>query len=356
MPNPSETLTLADLENWNRRDAAGNFLPSLAVLGHPVAHSVSPQMHNAALAMLAEKYPQLKEWKYFKFEIKPEELERALSLLSGKNFKGTNVTVPHKQAVAVQLSQLYEEALAKMTKGDFDAIRQLANTSRLFELPAESSANTVVFDRYPRAYSTDGYGLVQGLKRDLQVLLRGKTVVMLGTGGAASEAAKECVMQGCAVLWIGGRDAEKRRQLREQVHNRRVRHPMNTPKEAKIFDFDLADTTVAKDWPEDVVVINATTLGMKREDPLPLEVSLLGKRASVFDMVYNRQGPTKLVEAARARDLRAADGLGMLIWQGAKSLTMWLKVHEGLDISPESIAQTMMDAACATLGLPHRHA
>jgi shikimate dehydrogenase len=213
--------------------------------------------------------------------------------------------------------------------------------------------------------STDGDGLVQGLKRDVQVELKDKTVVVLGTGGAATEAVNECLRQKCVALWIGSRDEQKRQRLCDYLDKSRsaAGRIMTTfgefnpqVRKMKTTGFDIADVNTAKQWPEDVVVINATTLGMKRDDPVPFDVSLLGRYACIFDMVYNRQGTTKFVEAARARDLRAADGLGMLIWQGAKSLTIWIQAHEGIEIEPESIAQTMMAAACATLGLPPRHA
>ena len=345
MPNPADTLTLEDLKNWNRRDEAGNFLPSLAVLGHPVAHSVSPQMHNAALAELAKTYPQFQNWKYYKFEIKPEELKEALDLLKEKNFVGVNLTVPHKHAAAIIFG-----------RDNINTTGEVGIEKTPVTLAAFSSVNTVVFNGRLPHDNTDGYGLARALKQDLGKDISGNPIVILGTGGAASGAADECLNHDCSALWIGGREEQKRlnaiKGIKKYISDVLKLEPTAN---SKIKGFDLLKP-LASEWPPDVIVINATTLGMKRNDPLPFDVSLLGNKACVFDMVYNREGPTKFVVAARERGLRAADGLGMLVWQGAKSLTIWIKAHEGIDIQPEAIAPTMMTAACAALGLPPRHA
>jgi shikimate dehydrogenase len=106
------------------------------------------------------------------------------------------------------------------------------------------------------------------------------------------------------------------------------------------------------EWPSDVVVINATILGLKPEDILPLDVSLLGSNARIFDMTFQRGGTPKFVSAARDRGLRAADGLSMLVWQGTRALRLWTGFNEQEE---PHIAQIMMNAACQALGLPPRH-
>ena len=86
----SSVLTLRDLEAWSAPGTA------LAVLGHPIKHSVSPPMHNAALARLAGTDPRFADWRYVRFEIHPDDLPGALELLYEKKFRGVNLTVPHK--------------------------------------------------------------------------------------------------------------------------------------------------------------------------------------------------------------------------------------------------------------------
>ncbi len=336
MPNPLETLTLRDLENWDRRDEAGNFLPSLAVLGHPVSHSVSPQMHNAALAhLVTQGHEKLKDWCYFKFDIEPDahELEKVFRLLKQKNFQGLNLTVPLKGLAAMIL----------LLKSNISAT-------------ALSAVNTVVFTEEIKALNTDGFGMVEALKHDLKVSLDGRTVVILGAGGAATEVADECIRRKCATLWVGSRDLKKREEMEvrliQYVHEEFKALPPIAP---KVCSFNFTEPPIGE-WPEDVIIINATTLGMKSDDPVPFDVKPLGDKACVMDMVYNRSGPTKLVAAAQARGLRATDGLSMLVWQGAKSLSIWLQSQAALAIQPEVLAPTMMTAACQALGLPPRHA
>jgi shikimate dehydrogenase len=331
--NPREVYTRADLERWERS------APSLAVLGHPVGHSVSPDMHNAALAVLRAQRPELEGLAYFKFEIEPEELERALDLLREKNFRGVNLTVPHKEHAA--------KILAKLGRETDEVGKKTLNTLL--------SGETGWIGR-----NTDGYGLAQALERDLDVKIPGRSVVILGAGGAAFAAAAEVLRQGCAALWIGNRSGDRLEDLLRDLRAllppsapaRKSKRPRLLPE--AIRGFTLSDPPAA-DWPADVVLINATTLGMKRDDPVPLDAALLGPQARVLDMVYRRGGKTTpLLGMAHARGLRAADGLSMLVWQGAAALAIWLHGVLQIHLKPQSVAPVMMTAACAALGLKPR--
>lgn len=327
MPNPlddARVYTLDDLKSWE--NLRPGLPPSLAVLGHPVAHSVSPQMHNAALAELAQSHPVLRDWRYFKFAIAPEQLPAALELLQQKNIRGVNLTVPHKTAPEV-----------------------VAHADH--EIRAYGAVNTLIGNgRYWHGDNSDGYGLIQSLKRDLEVNLRyGAEIVVLGVGGAARAAVVACLREGCGKVWVGNRTLAKLQPFVEQWNRSR---PLLNPH--PLEGFALANPPAAQ-WSANVAVINATTVGLKPDDSAPLDVSLLGREAVVLDMIYRRNGPTPLVAAARARGLRAVDGLGMLVWQGAYSLRVWLSALAKVQITTEEIAPTMMTAACAALGLPLRH-
>jgi shikimate dehydrogenase len=309
-PSPLEAYGLAELAHWERAGV------SLAVLGHPVAHSVSPQMHNAALAEMRARRPELAGWTYFKFDVEPERLKPALRWMNERGFRGVNLTVPHKVQVLPLLDDMDDEACA------------MGAVNTLLARPEGGW----------RGHNTDGYGLAQALRRDLGVELKGAAVVLLGAGGAARGAAIQCLREGCDTLWIGNRSLDKLDDLLIQLV------PQDRDERAR--GFDLSKPPV-DEWPADVVVVNATSVGLKPEDPAPFDVTLLGGAAHVLDMIYRRDGATPLVAAARAHGLRAADGLGMLVWQGVRSLEIWT--------GATAPAQTMMDAACRALGLPPRH-
>jgi shikimate dehydrogenase len=338
-PNPLEVYELGDLRHWEQLRTG----PSLAVLGHPVAHSVSPQMHNAALEHLRASSPDLTKKlegvQYFKFDIEPAGLAEAMELLRKKDFWGVNLTVPLKEKAA--------ELVAHLARGTDDIGIKTINTLK----PVKDGWE---------GHNTDGYGLVQALERELHVKLRGKTVIMLGAGGAAHGAGVECLRQGCAALWVGNRGTERLEHLVKEL--RAVNQLLNVSAKGKraprpdeaIRGFPL-DKPPASEWPADAVVINATTLGMKREDAAPIDPAVLGAQACVLDMIYRRGGKkTALAAMASARGLRAADGVAMLAWQGAASFTIWLHAHLEILIKPQSIAHVMMKAASEALGVkPH---
>jgi shikimate dehydrogenase len=325
MPNPlddRQVYTLADLSQWEK--LRPGLPPSLAVLGHPVAHSVSPQMHNAALAELAKKHSELKDWRYFKFDIKPEELKEALEMLLVKNFQGVNLTIPHKVAAFKIVTDINDEVR------EVGAMNTLVRSS----LKPFWSGN-----------STDSFGLQTALRNDLEVNLAGTSVVILGAGGAARSAAFQCLYDKSSALWIGNRTQANLNQLLQHLKSHNLKTQLN--------GFDLASPP-AKEWPEDVVVINTTPLGLNAYDPSPINVILLGEKAKVFDTIYR---PTNLVASAVSRGLCATDGLGMLVWQGASSLSIWAsRPSANVFVKVDEIAQTMMDAACVALGFFPRHA
>src|SRR4051812_17797164 len=131
-------FTFSDLERWSFSGTA------LAVLGHPIKHSVSPLMHNAALAEMAARDPRFASWKYFRFDIPPEDLAPALKLFYTKKFLGLNLTVPHKILAFSQVPQIDPAARPI----------QAVNTLRWEEAGW-------------RGFNTDGYGLASRVLEEL---------------------------------------------------------------------------------------------------------------------------------------------------------------------------------------------
>lgn len=302
-----KTYTLKDLETT---DFSGT---PLAVIGHPVRHSVSPAMHNAALSKLRATDSRFADWAYYRFDIAPEDFSKALPLFHKRSFLGLNLTVPHKV-----------QAMGLIKGVSPDAERM-------------GAVNTLVWDEFGYdGFNTDGYGLVQGLKGDLDVSLKDTNVILLGSGGAARAAAVQCVLSGCAQLYVGNRTPERLQDVMA------VLAAMPGGRRAETF----ALSELPADLPERGVVINATSLGLKPGDPSPIDVAQLPSGWKVYDMIYNPSA-TALLRQAAERGLPIANGLSMLVHQGARSLEIWS--HATVD------THAMMTAACHALQLPPRY-
>ncbi len=276
-------LTLDQLAPWSSPG------PALAVLGHPIKHSISPAMHNAALADLARRDPAYSAWKYFRFDVPPEQLASALPRLHAAGFHGLNLTVPHK-ILALDLVEEIDPAALRI-----GAVNTLKRTATGW-----------------RGYNTDGYGLACALQSELGIPLVGAHVILLGAGGAARGAAVECLRQGCASLWIGNRTRANLDALLTLLRPLAGATP--------VHGFDPASPPAG--LPANAVLINATSAGLKPDDPTPIDLRLLPAGLKVFDMIYNPP-QTPLLRTATALGLPSANGLAMLVHQGARSLEIW---------------------------------
>lgn len=283
-PDPALTYSLDDLAAWSRPGV------SLAVLGHPIKHSISPAMHNAALAQMATRDAAYSDWKYFRFEVPPEELPRALALLHAKKFRGVNLTVPHK---ILAVSQVAEVDAAARPVG---------------------AVNTLLWrDDGWKGFNTDGHGLASALREDLGIELAGADVILLGAGGASRGAAVECLQRGVRSLWIANRTRENLDALLARL--------AALSGGAAVRGFDPGAAAGAG-LPAGAVVINATSAGLKPTDPLPIDLGAVPMPRAIYDMIYN-PAETPLLAEARGRGVPAANGLSMLVHQGARALEIW---------------------------------
>ena len=275
--------TLADLDAWS---FAG---PALAVIGRPVAHSLSPAIHNAALAEMAKTQPKFAGWRYFKFDIAPAELPTALSLFHKNRFHGLNLTVPHKSLAVDHLI-----------------------TSDAF-VRAAGAANTLSYTESGwRGANTDGYGLATALREELGMELAGADIILLGAGGAARGAAVECLRAHGASLWIGNRTASTLEAL--------LLNLQMFAGATAVRGFDLGHPPPG--LPAGATVINATSLGLSPADAAPIDLKKIPRPARVYDMIY-RPPQTALLRQAAELGIAHANGLSMLIHQGARSLEIW---------------------------------
>ncbi len=282
----NDVLTLSDLEGWSYAGTA------LAVLGHPIGHSLSPAMHNAALRALARDDAAWGLWRYFRFDIPPADLPRALEQLRARRFHGINLTVPHK---VIAFGLVAEVDAAARPAGAVNTLRA-------------GPAGWI-------GYNTDGYGLSAALAATLGQQLAGAAVVLLGAGGAARGAAIECLQRGCAALWIVNRTAAHREELLARLQ------PLAGATRVHGVAADAAALRAAG-VPAGALVINATSAGLRPEDAAPVDLAALPRPAGVYDMIYNPP-LTPLLRQAAALGIPGANGRSMLVHQGAKALEIW---------------------------------
>jgi shikimate dehydrogenase len=255
-------------------------MPRLAVLGHPVAHSRSPAMQNAALAALGMG----EEWAYEAIDVAPEDFEERVRAMPGEGFAGANVTVPHKHA-ALALAEAPSEVAREI-----------------------GAANTLVFaEELIQAHNTDADGFLAALPEPPG----DRRALVLGAGGAAR-----------AVVW-----ALERGGAAVEVWNR-------TPARAERLCAELGGTAVADpDQSAYELIVNTSAAGLGGEDPfahLPLTVERFAPAQTVVDMVYGGE-PSPLLGAAEAAGATVVDGLEVLVQQGALSLRIWTGREPPLD-------------------------
>jgi shikimate dehydrogenase len=263
------------------------------VFGDPVAHSLSPQMQNAALKACGI------DVQYARFQITAEELKPALKFLPSLGFLGVNLTFPHKIAARAIVDEV---DLAAEKIGAINAIR--VDQERLL------GANT------------DGVGFARAIRSEFSVDLRDLRVLLLGAGGGAGRAiARQCASEGCERLVLVNRDIQKVEQLAAELKpffiDARVSAPVArlevAPWEERALRFQIANVDL---------VVNATSLGLNRSDPPVLAPALLVPHLMVYDIIYSPMG-TPLLNAAADAGARGANGLSMLLHQGALSFEQW---------------------------------
>ena len=297
-----DVYTLDDLKNWRDVDPPIR----LGVLGDPVEHSLSPQMQNAAL-----KHCKI-DMQYVRFRILPSELRDALELVRRREFVGLNLTIPHKIA-AIELLDLVE-----------DNAKQIG------------AANVVKVDNGKlRGFNTDGRGFARAVREEFSVDLRDLRVLVLGAGGAARAIALQCAKENCERLVIANGTFEKGQQLADSLRNffegPKVLGPVARlqaiPWEDRAFQFQIANADL---------IVNATPVGLNRGDPSPIPSRLLAPHVMVYDTIYSDKR-TPLVSAAIEAGARAANGLSMLLHQGALAFEIWFQREAPIDVMRKAL-------------------
>jgi shikimate dehydrogenase len=281
------------------------------LIGFPVKHSFSPAMHTAAFRKLAI------DAEYKLFEINPQDLESFL-LEPDKEFKdiegavfragdicGFNITIPHK----VKAKAILEKCVSAKTKNPFYA-----------EL--SGAINTVKRQSGSFSYTnTDAPGFLMSLKKELQFEPQNKKALIMGSGGAgrAIIAALGEINCGIDKIFIYDKSKDAVDATKKHFSACFAKYPYLEKKLEFIQDTQISDTIKKSD-----LLINASPIGMKEGDASVVDKNILHKNLYIYDAVYNRQ--TQLIKDAVSLGLKAACGLGMLLYQGVYALEFWLDV------------------------------
>lgn len=249
----------------------------VGVLGWPLEHTLSPLIHNAAFRNLKL------DWTYLAFAVEPGVLPAAIEGLRALGAAGANVTMPHKETVLPLLDDVSGDA---REVGAVNTIQRFGD--RLI------------------GHNTDVDGLREFLSADAGCDVSSRRAVVLGSGGAARAAVKALSDLGASEIWVAARDEGKAGRLLG----------LSSGVRATFVPWSEAAAAAEKAH----VVINATPLGMNKEDPLPEARWSAGQE--VVDLVYSPP-MTPLMERARSSGATVWGGLGMLIRQAAASFQIW---------------------------------
>ena len=297
----TQRYTLGDLEKWS--EIARDIDPPirLGVFGDPVAHSLSPEMQTAALRG-GEINAQ-----YARFHIRSNELRSALRFLRNLDLVGVNLTVPHKIAGFEQIDEADECA------------------SRV------GAVNTIrVVNKRLVGSNTDGEGFLRAVRSEFSVDLRDLRVLIIGAGGGTGRAiAWQCALENCERLVLVNRTLEKANALAERLRSFFMEARVLGPA-ARLEAVAWEESVVRMQLADIDLIVNATPLGMNPSDPAPIPGRLIAPHHMVFDCVY---GPSKtaLLRAAEQAGARSANGISMLVHQGALSFSIWFDRDPPID-------------------------
>ncbi|MHB8841599.1 MAG: shikimate dehydrogenase [Candidatus Aquicultor sp.] len=270
------------------------------IIGYPLTYTFSPLMHNKAFEALNLNY------RYLPFVVEPKALENAIDGIRSLNIQGINVTMPHKEAVINFLDELSAEA---KTIGAVNTIKN--DNGRLI------------------GYNTDAQGFIKSLEEE-SFNPAGKTAIILGTGGAAKAAAVALARAGIKSIVILGRSQNRAGAIASNL----ISNFQEISVKTLTFEDNLADIFQIGE-----LIVNATPVGMKESgDLLPVPLELINASHFVYDLIYTPL-ETALINGARHKGARAANGLGMLLYQAASAFEIWTGTSAPVEVMRQALIQ-----------------
>lgn len=274
----------------------------IGIIGWPLFHTLSPVMHNTAFEHLGLDFC------YVPLPVKEDRFKEAIYGISALGFIGFNVTVPYKEKIIPYLAKTSEEV-------------------RLI-----GAVNTVKITESGMAgYNTDGRGFIMALK-DASYQVREKRVLILGAGGAAKAVAMQLALEGVAEIIISNRSLDRALALKENINQyfpSLPAHGVDNSYESLLSHKDRID-----------MVVNATSLGLHREDPSPVPEEFFHEDMFVCDLIYNPP-ETTFLKYAKAHGCRYINGLGMLVHQGGIAFQIWTGKKPPIDLMKKALEQNL---------------
>ena len=270
------------------------------IFGHPVAHSLSPVMHNNAFSELDL------DCVYVAFDILPTKIGEAVSGIRALGISGINVTIPHKETIIPMLDEISSDALL------VGAVNTVSNV-----------------DRKLVGFNTDVGGLLRALKEELDYTPEGTKAFLVGAGGAARAAIVALCKNYVSEIILVNRTLPKAQLLAEEFKDHFPKVEF-TP--VKLDD----EESINKALPGSDIVINASSAGMKDNDPLDLPLYLLPKHAGVYDLVYDPK-ETQLIRDAKKLGIPAFSGHSMLLYQGVEAFEIWTGLGAPVEIMKRAL-------------------
>ncbi|AIQ11987.1 shikimate dehydrogenase [Paenibacillus durus] len=286
----------AATETWS--SASGSIL--LGVIGCPILQSKSPVMHNAGLKALG--IPGA----YVPLHVNPDKVGETIQAIRTLNFRGINVTIPHKLAVIEHLDRVDPAA------------------------EAIGAVNTIVNDNgILTGYNTDGIGYVRSLKSEAISDLSGRKIMVIGAGGAARGIIDALLQENPASIIIVNRDEEKARRLAVSWSSRG---------DIKGIGFDQIRGCIGGTD----ILINTTSVGMHPSvDEMPVDPDIIPEGIVVSDLIYNPLHTRLLLESRKRRGCNIHGGVGMFLYQGAYALEYWTGMPAPIDVMREALMSSL---------------
>ena len=311
MAETKDVYTVNDLASWAVVTRELSPAPRLAVFGDPVQHSLSPQLHNPALEISGI------DCQYVRIQVAENEFGKALEAIKDLGFHGTNCTIPHKFA-ALQACDHTDDLATKL-----------------------GAVNTIAFeDGQSFGSNSDGPGFLRAVREAFGIDIRDLRVLILGAGGGAGRAvAVQCALEQPERLVLVNRTRSKAEELHTEISPYlRDEHVHAAASRLQVADW--SPEALAPLLGDIDLIVNATSLGMKRSDPDLLPAHLIQPHHMVYDMVYS-PARTKLLADAAAAGARTANGLSMLLHQGAISFETWFNREAPLEVMRRSLLEAV---------------